>query len=48
MSEPIEHRSELDKAEEGDGQLLVPSRDADHRSACSEAISFSMLFKGIP
>ena len=27
MSEPIEHRSELDEAEEGDGKLLVTSRD---------------------
>src|ERR1700690_79790 len=27
MSEPIEHRCELDEAEEGDGQLLVTSRD---------------------
>jgi hypothetical protein len=27
MSEPIEHRSELDEAEEGDGQLIVTSRD---------------------
>jgi hypothetical protein len=27
MSEPIEHRSELDEAEEGDGQLLVLSCD---------------------
>lgn len=38
MSEPIEHRSELDEAEKGDGQLLVASRDPTVAFDASEEV----------
>jgi hypothetical protein len=45
MREPIEHRSELDKAEEGDGELLVASGSATMAFDAGEACSAPPVFR---